>query len=56
MTPDLNLILDNLYELPDAEARRIMQTALCNLRDSGDTYTADQLAYFLNTAAEGRLG
>lgn len=49
MGPDLNIILDNIYQLSDAEARRIMHTALCNLRDSGDTYTADQLAYFLNT-------
>jgi hypothetical protein len=56
MSPDLNLVLDNLYQLPDAEARRIMHTALCNLRDSGDTYTSEEVAYYLITAADGKLG
>jgi hypothetical protein len=54
--PDLNLVLDNLYQLPDAEAPRIMHTALCNLRDSGDTYTSEEVAYYLITAADGKLG
>lgn len=56
MTPDLNIILDNLYQFEDADARRVMHTALCNLRDAGSDFTLSDLAIYLNTAAEGRLG
>ena len=54
--PDLNIILDNIYQLSDAEARRIMHTALCNLRDAGDNWTLEEIAHYLNTAADGKLG
>jgi len=56
--PDLNIILDDLYDsqISDAEARQIMHLALCNLRDAGDQFTLDDLALFLQTAAAGKLG
>jgi hypothetical protein len=54
--PDLNIILDNIYQLSDAEARKIMHTALCNMRDSGEDMTPDDIAHYLNAAADGKLG
>lgn len=56
MNPDLNIILDNLYQLSDAEARKIMHTALCDLRDSGDNWTPEGIAFYINTAVGGKLG
>lgn len=54
--PDLNLILDNIYELSDAEARKIMHTALCNMRDSGEDMTPEDIAYYLQAASDRKLG
>lgn len=56
MNQDLNIILDNLYQLSDAEARKIMHTALCNMRDTCQDMTQDDIAYFLRAAADGKLG
>jgi hypothetical protein len=55
---DPQIVLDNLEQLSDREARGVATTALRNLVDRGDSgmpITSEDIAIFVNIAADGRL-